>query len=154
NQGLPGEIYFRDTEVRSNHAQLSAGPPRDGRQMREFTRAYYATISHLDAQLGELFSMLSENGLLENTVIVFTSDNGYMLGNHGLGNKIVMFEESVRVPFFIYWDKRSGTGRRIEEVVSTIDIYPTLLELAGASASPQVQGYSLAPYILSKDVRP
>ncbi|MCB1122037.1 MAG: sulfatase-like hydrolase/transferase [Verrucomicrobiae bacterium] len=100
NQGLPGEDYYRDSKYIKNWRDLPAGPPRDEAVMRAFTHAYYATISHLDHQVGSMVDQLKAAELWENTILIYLSDNGYHLGSHGLGNKITMHEESVRVPMF------------------------------------------------------
>jgi arylsulfatase A-like enzyme len=104
-------------------------------------------ISHLDHQVGNLVKQLETLGLRENTVIVFLSDNGYHLGGHGLGNKITMHEESVRVPMFIT-GPGVASGQRTMSLVSSLDLYPTLLELGGVDAAPKhAMGKSLAPVL-------
>jgi len=151
NQGIPGQHFYRDSNYRRNHRDLPAGPPRDEETMREFIRAYYAVISHLDHQIGQLVAKLESLGVLENTVIVFLSDNGYHLGSHGLGNKITMHEESVRVPMFMA-GPGVPAGVRTSALVSSLDVYPTLLELAGARDLPKhLMGRSLVPIL--KDPR-
>ncbi|TWT78713.1 Choline-sulfatase [Planctomycetes bacterium CA13] len=147
NQGKPGEHFQRDSGYRHNHRQLSAGPPRDKETTREFIRAYYAVISHLDHQVGQLVGKLRSLDALNNTVIVFLSDNGYHLGSHGLGSKITMHEESVRVPMFM-----TGPGVpnrfRSQALVSSLDVYPTLLALAGVEDAPRhLMGKSLIPIL-------
>ena len=144
NQGLPGERYYRDSAFTKNYHNLSSGPPRTEETILEFTRAYYATISRLDSQVGALVDQLKATGHYENTVIVYLSDNGYFLGNHGLGNKITMHEESVGVPMFIHWNRLAEPHTRSAELVSTLDLYPTLLDLAGAPAPGYLPGVSLA----------
>ncbi len=143
DQGVPGKPYFRDSNYRLNMNQLPSGPPRDEATMAAFIRAYCAVISHLDQQVGDFSKLLQEQGLMENTVVIYLSDNGYHLGSHGLGNKITMHEESVRVPMFAF-----GAGipkaSRSRELVSAIDWYPTLIELAGGQ-SPETLGKSLLP---------
>lgn len=147
NQGVPGQHFYRDSNYRRNHRDLPAGPPRDVETMREFIRAYYAVISHLDHQIGQLVGKLKSLGVLENTVIVFLSDNGYHLGSHGLGNKITMHEESVRVPMFMVGPSVSA-GVRTSALVSSLDVYPTLLELAGVQELPKhLMGQSLVPIL-------
>lgn len=144
NQGGAGEIRFRD----SNAAALSGGPPRPAAQLQEFIKAYYADISCLDEQLGRLVEQLKAHGLHENSILIYLSDNGYHLGNHGLGNKITMHEESVRVPAFLYSPLLPQKRARSDALVSSLDIYPTLLDLAGASAfPPQLMGKSLRPIL-------
>ena len=107
--------------------------------MKQFIKAYYATISHLDHQIGSLINRLDELGLGEDTIIIFLSDNGYHLGNHGLGNKITMHEESVRVPMWIRWKGTIKPGQKTKALVSSLDVYATLLDLANA-APPKERG--------------
>jgi arylsulfatase A-like enzyme len=151
NQGLPGENYYRDSDYTNNYKNLPAGPPRSPEIIREFSRAYYATISRLDYKIGELIKQMDSKGLMENTLVIFLSDNGYFLGNHGLGNKLTMHEESVKVPFFIYWDKLKKNCQHTNALISSIDIFPTILELAEINIPDYCQGVSLNP-ILSDSV--
>jgi arylsulfatase A-like enzyme len=147
NQGLPGQAYYRDSDHRKNLDGLPAGPPRNEATMRAFIRAYYATISHLDDQVGRFADLLHDRGLLTNTVVFYLSDNGYHLGSHGLGNKITMHEESVRVPMFAF-GAGITPGQKTRALVSSLDVYPTLIELAGAGAPPEPwMGKSLVPVI-------
>lgn len=147
NQGLPGENFYRDSDYTNNYKNLPGGPPRSPAVIKEYTKAYYATISHLDFQIGNLIEQLKKNGKIENTVIIFLSDNGYFLGNHGLGNKLTMHEESVRVPMFIYWDKLKKKGRHSNALVSSVDILPTIMDLAGLIIPDYLQGNSLNPIL-------
>ncbi len=101
-------------------------------------------MSHLDHQVGQLVETLRATGRYDNTVIVYLSDNGYFLGNHGLGNKITMLEESVRVPMFIRGPGIPG-GVRSPSLVSSLDLYPTLTELAGAAPPAHLAGKSIVP---------
>jgi arylsulfatase A-like enzyme len=143
NQGVPGAHYYRDSRYVRNVGKLPAGPPRERDVMRRFVQAYYAVVSHLDHQIGQFVTQLKDAGLWENTVLIFLSDNGYHLGSHGLGNKITMHEESVSVPMFAL-----GPGiapGRSPSLVSSLDLYPTLLALAGAEIPEWSMGQSLLP---------
>ena len=144
NQGRPGQHFYRDSNYRKNVDRLSAGPPRNPKVMRRFLKAYYATISHLDHQVGAFVEQLNAAALWENTVLVFLSDNGYHLGSHGLGNKITMHEESVRVPMFVT-GPGIARGKRSKSLVSSLDVYPTLLALAGVTIPDGAMGKSLVP---------
>jgi len=151
NQGTPRKALYRDSNHRNNVGRLPAGPPRDKKTMLAFMRAYYAVVSHLDDQVGKFTDLLRETGLMENTVVFFLSDNGYHLGSHGLGNKITMHEESVRVPMFAF-GAGITPGKTTRALVSALDVYPTVLELAGAPKPPESSmGKSLLP--LLKDSR-
>jgi arylsulfatase A-like enzyme len=142
NQGLPGEHYYRDSDAKGNYKNLPAGPPRSKDVVREFTRAYYAVVSRLDHQIGELVNRLKAAQLYDDTLVVYLSDNGYHLGNHGLGNKITMHEEAVCVPMFIHGPKLVKGGIRSESLVSSVDLMPTLLELAGVPRPGHLPGLS------------
>lgn len=143
NQGLPGQTLYLDSRRKNNYKGLPAGPPRTEEVITEYMKAYYATISHLDHEIGDLVAYLKSLGLYDNTVIVFLSDNGYFLGNHGLGNKITMHEESVRVPMFVHWGGLPKKGIRCSRLVSSLDVYPTLLDLAGIAKPDHLMGKSL-----------
>jgi arylsulfatase A-like enzyme len=145
NQGVPSQTLYRDSGYRDNMDRLPAGPPRDEATMLAFTRAYHAVVSHLDDQVGRFAEGLRERDLLKNTVVFYLSDNGYHLGSHGLGNKITMHEESVRVPMFAF-GAGIQSGQKTSALVSALDVYPTLIELSGASAPPEsLMGKSLLP---------
>jgi len=148
NQGLPGELYYRDSQYTRNYKNLPAGPPRSKAVIRDFLLAYYATISHLDHQVGLLVEKLQQHGLSENTAIIYLSDNGYHVGNHGLGNKITMHEESVRVPMFVRYPAMKNPGRRSDAMVSSLDVMPTVLELAGIERPAHLMGKSLVPLLV------
>jgi iduronate 2-sulfatase len=114
---------------------------------RQAVQAYYASISFMDAQVGRVIGTLDRLGLAENTIIVFTSDHGYHLGEHGLWKKQSLFEESARVPLLIVAPGVSKPGIVVKAPVSHIDLYPTLTELAGVKAPANLQGQSLVPML-------
>ena len=145
NQGLPGAFYYRDSDYTDNYQKLPAGPPRSRATILSYIMAYYATISHLDHQVGELMAQLKDVGLYENTVHFFLSDNGYHLGNHGLGNKLTMHEESVRVTMFVHYSGMQQHGVHSDELVSSLDVVPTILEMAGLEIPDTLMGTSLVP---------
>jgi len=149
NQGLPGEMYFRD----GNKTNLSGGPPRSAEQMKGFIQAYYAEVSLLDQQVGELMSDLRRTGLYERTIFIYLSDNGYHLGNHGLGNKITMHEESVRVPCFFHSPLLPRRGATTDALASSLDIYPTLLDFAGIDPPAHLMGRSLRKNLQDPDAK-
>lgn len=154
NQAAPGDIGFRDGKLsiyRGAPAGQTCGPPRSEAAMKEVIKAYYGDVSLLDEQVGVLVEQMKAVGLYENTIIVFLSDNGYHLGNHGLGNKITMHEQSVRVPMFIHSPLLPMKSAKSEALVSSLDVFPTLIDYAGATAPPQLMGKSLRPIINAPD---
>jgi iduronate 2-sulfatase len=111
-------------------------------------QAYYANVSFIDAQVGRLLDALEDNGLAENTVVVFWSDHGYHLGEHqGIWQKRCLFEESASAPLIIYAPGQKGNGKASEQVVEFVDIYPTVAELCGLTPPRSVEGKSLKALI-------
>jgi arylsulfatase A-like enzyme len=112
---------------------------------RSAIQAYYASITFVDAQVGRLLEALDHLGLRENTIIVFTSDNGYHLGEHGYYQKMTLFENSDHIPLIISYPGQKKKGRESNTIVEMIDFYPTLAELAGVPTPNYLAGKSIAP---------
>jgi choline-sulfatase len=110
--------------------------------------AYYASISYMDAQAGKVMQALKDNGLEDNTIVVFSSDHGYLLGHHHKYQKQHLFEESTRVPFIVSvpWLKEQH-GKQTKKITELIDLYPTLADLAGLKAPDNLHGASLQPLL-------
>jgi arylsulfatase len=122
-----------------------AGGERDARTLQA---AYYAMIKLIDDQLGRMLEALEESGQKDNTVIIFTSDHGETLGDHGLIQKGCRFYEGlVRVPLIFSWPGQVEQGVRSDALVELIDKAPTLLELAGLEVPDYMQGRSLVPLL-------
>ena len=119
---------------------------------RQSLQAYYASISFMDAQVGRVVDSLDQLGLAENTIIVFTSDHGYHTGEHGLWQKMSLFEESARVPMLIVAPGVTAKGGVAKSPVSHIDLFPTLTELCGLKAPSNIQGQSLVPMLKDPSV--
>ena len=116
-------------------------------QARECKLAYYAAISFVDAQIGRVLDSLDRLGLRENTVVVFWSDHGYHLGEHGLWFKQSCFEESARVPVIIAPPATKSAGKVCARTVELLDLYPTIADLAGLTPPKGLQGVSLRPLL-------
>jgi iduronate 2-sulfatase len=116
-------------------------------QRKEVIRAYYASVSFMDAQVGELLDAVDELGLADNTIIVFWSDHGYLLSEHGQWKKQSLFEEAARVPLIIAAPNAKGNGKVSERVVELVDLYPTLANLCGVQPPSYVHGADLTPLL-------
>ena len=113
---------------------------------QEIKEAYYATISFVDAQVGKVLDHLEASGLDENTIVVFTSDHGYHMGEHGHWQKQTLFENATRIPLIIsmpHTENKAGMAKRSMSPVELIDLYPTLMELTNIETPRHVVGKSL-----------
>lgn len=110
--------------------------------------AYYASVSYMDAQVGKVLDALEQLNLSKNTIVVFCSDHGYLLGEHHKFQKPHLFEEAIRVPFMIHvpW-MQSQRGKSTDKITELIDLYPTLTELTALKTPKKLQGESLVPLL-------
>jgi iduronate 2-sulfatase len=115
---------------------------------RESIRAYYASITFLDANVGKVLDALDRLKLTDNTIVVFLSDHGYHLGDRGQWMKQTLFERSARTPLIMAGAGVSARGRSTSRVVEFLDVYPTLAALAGLTPPSGLHGRSLTPLLM------
>ncbi len=147
------EHPFDNGELRVRDEKLLPWP-RTPEAVRREIAAYYGMISHLDEQVGRILAALEESGHADNTIVIYSGDNGLAVGCHGLLGKQSMYDHSVRVPL-IFRGPGIPKGVRSHALCYLRDIYPTVCELAGIEIPGTVEGLSLAPIISGKgkDVR-
>ena len=153
----PSEPYasmYREDEMplpasksdRRENSPYSTGkvipPYNDAQKLQYMIANYYAFVTEIDDWIGKILKKLDELKLTENTLVVFVSDHGEMLGAHGMCGKFNFYEESVRVPFLVRYPGKITAGQSIHTPVSILNIFPTLLDYAGLSNIP-TDGYSL-----------
>ena len=123
-------------------------PEKARERVRQDLAGYYAHCSALDDCVGDIVETLRAEGLAENTILIFTSDHGDLLGAHGGFDKQQPYDESVRVPFLVCWPKAFGeNGREVDAPLNSEDIMPTLLGLCGVRIPKSVEGLDFSSYL-------
>ncbi|WP_130859316.1 sulfatase-like hydrolase/transferase [Gracilibacillus phocaeensis] len=120
--------------------------PRTPKEIRKHIAEYYGMISHLDQQIGKVLQALSNNGLAQDTLIVYTSDHGLAVGQHGLMAKQNMYEHSLHIPFIIN-GKHIPKGKTVDSLACQYDIFPTICDLAEITPPENIEGQSLVPLL-------
>jgi len=116
-----------------------------------YLKKYLRCVKGVDDNLARLFGTLGEQGLMDDTVILYTGDQGFMLGEHDYIDKRWMYEESMRMPLLVRYPKRVAAGSRTDLLVNNTDFAPTMLDLAGVETPPQMQGHSFASVLEGKE---
>ena len=123
-------------------------------QFQEHLRIYYRLISGIDLAVGMVLDALRDNGVAGDTVVIYTSDNGYFCGAHGLQGKVLPYDDSARIPLIVYDPRRpENAGRVSSALVGNIDFAPTLLDLAGVPIPEGLDGRSLRPIIEGRQTK-
>ncbi|MEO2019018.1 MAG: sulfatase [Fuerstiella sp.] len=117
---------------------------------QRYIKDYLRCIASVDDNVGRVLDYLDETGLAENTVVIYSSDQGFYLGDHGWFDKRFMYEESYRMPFVLRWPGKVKPGSVNHNLISNLDFAETFLDLAGADIPADMQGKSLKPLILGK----
>ncbi len=117
---------------------------------QRYLKRYLRCVKGVDENVGRLLEYLEQEGIFDNTIIMYTSDQGMMLGEHDYIDKRWMYEESLRMPFLVRYPKMIKAGGRSDEIINTPDCAPTSLELAGARTPDYMQGRSFAPVLAGK----
>ena len=138
---------FYDPIIKDFYKQNLSGKELANWKYQRYMRDYMKTVKSLDDNVGRVLDYLEKNGLLENTLVVYTSDQGFYMGEHGWFDKRFMYEESMHTPLIMRLPKDFTRKGDITELVQNIDYAPTFLELAGAPVPEDIQGESLLPLL-------
>ncbi len=146
-----------DTDYRGKpsairHTEMQVEIAKGGHTFEEWMRDYYATIAGVDEQVGRVLATLDRLGLAEDTVVAFTGDNGFFLGEHHFFDKRLMYEPSIRVPMLVRWPRRIKAGTRVKPMCLNVDLAPTLLDVAGCEVPAEMQGTSWRPLLEGRSV--
>lgn len=140
------EAQHNSAEMRKNYLDIPEHGQLDDSLARNLIHGYYASVTYMDALIGELIKGLDDLGLRENTTIVFWSDHGYFLGEHGFWCKHSTFEEAVKIPFIIS-SPNHIKNKTTASFTELVDVYPTLCNIANIEAPSYLQGESLIPVL-------
>jgi arylsulfatase A-like enzyme len=141
---LRGYADFKDV-AHPNESQLNAG---DARLLRH---GYFASVTYIDTQIGKVLDHLDRLGIMDETIIVLWGDNGWKLGDYGSWCKMTNYEMDTRVPLIIKPPRSLANGNKRGQIVESIDIYPTLCDLAGLSKPDGLAGESLSEHMVSDE---
>ena len=119
---------------------------------QRYAKDYLRCVRSVDDGIGQILDYLDETGLAENTVVIYSSDQGWYLGEHGWYDKRWMYEESFRTPLLVRWPARINAGSVDQHLVMNLDFAETFLDVAGVAIPADMQGRSLLPLIEGKEV--
>jgi arylsulfatase A-like enzyme len=117
---------------------------------QRYIKDYLRCVASVDDNIGRLLQYLEDTGLAENTLVVYTSDQGFFLGEHGWYDKRFMYEPSLQIPLILRWPRSIAPGQRVPALVQNLDFAPTFVELAGGIVPEEIQGRSLASFFDGK----
>jgi len=116
-------------------------------QYQFYLKKYLRCVRGIDDNVGRILKFLERSGLARNTIVFYTGDQGFFLGEHGLYDKRFMYEEALRTPLLVRWPGKIAPGAVNEDIVVNVDFAPTILEAAGAIVPPDMQGRSVVPLL-------
>jgi arylsulfatase A-like enzyme len=142
-----GEKPAEVTVVRDGREETLRGEALAAWKYQRYMQDYLACVQSVDDNVGRLLDYLKQSGLERDTIVVYTSDQGFFLGDHGLYDKRFMYEESLRMPFLVRWPAAVRPGSATDALALNVDFAPTFLEAAGAAVPASMQGRSLVPVL-------
>jgi arylsulfatase A-like enzyme len=157
-EGLSGDALAKWLMVKPDSVTIT----RDGKSVtltgealvrwkyQRYMQDYLATVQSVDDSVGRVLERLDKTGIARNTLVIYTSDQGFFLGDHGLFDKRFMYEESIRMPFLVRWPARIKPGTRNDALALNIDFAPTFLEAARLPVPGDMQGRSLLPILTGR----
>lgn len=131
-----------DLGIREIRDEVLAAQPRNDAEVRQHIADYYGMISHMDYEIGRILQTLEDKGLDENTIVIYTSDHGISVGQHGLMGKQNLYDHSIRIPMIIRGPGIEA-GRQSDALCYLFDLFPTICERAGVPLPETNEGYSL-----------
>jgi len=146
-----GEVLDSISDYFEAHWPTMTDKEKMSWKFQRYMQDYLACISSVDDNVGRVLDYLDESGLADNTIVVYTSDQGFYLGEHGWFDKRFMYQESFKTPLLIRWPNKVNAGTTNDELVQNLDFAQTFLEAAGIKAPSDMQGESLVPLLTGHD---
>ena len=147
----PEQQRLWDEAYREENEAYAANPPTGDDRTRwnyqRYIKNYLRTVASVDDNVGRVLDYLDWSGLAENTIVIYSSDQGFYLGDHGLYDKRWMYEESLGMPFVIRWPGMIEPGTKVEQLTQNIDFAPTFLDIAGVNIPEDMHGNSFVPLL-------
>lgn len=138
-RGTDSELEF----IENGKTNKLSGPALKKWKYQRYMKDYLACVASVDDNVGRLLDYLDQTGLATNTIVIYTSDQGFFLGDHGWFDKRFMYEESIRMPFLVRYPPAIKPGGVSDAMILNVDFAPTFLEFAGLSVPTEIQGHSL-----------
>jgi arylsulfatase A-like enzyme len=135
------------TIVRDSQSVTLIGEELVRWKYQRYMQDYLATVQSVDDSVGRVLAYLDTSGLARNTIVIYTSDQGFFLGDHGLFDKRFMYEESIRMPFLVRWPAAVKAGTKSDAIALNVDFAPTFLDAGGIAIPAEMQGRSLLPVL-------
>jgi arylsulfatase A-like enzyme len=147
-----------DNDLNDNDLKMKPPEGLSGQALKKwkyqrYMRDYLACVQSVDDNIGRFLDWLDKNGLAENTIVIYTSDQGFFLGEHNMYDKRFMYEESLRMPFLIRWPGKIKPGSVSKGMILNVDFAPTMLDAAGVKTPADMQGRSFLPLLEGKTPR-
>ena len=145
-------IYENTQKIGENHTFYEEetghlnGRAKKGAQYQTYIKKYLRCVASIDENIGRVLKYLDENNLTENTIVIYTSDQGFYLGEHGMYDKRFMYEESLQIPFLMRYPKKIKPGTINDDIISNVDFAPTILDFAGNKIPSDIQGKSFTGF--------
>ena len=134
-------------EEETRHLQ---GKAKKKMQYQLYMKKYLRCVKGVDDNVGRILDYLDRSGLAENTIVMYTGDQGFFLGEHGLYDKRIMYEEALRMPFLVRWPRHIKPASKTKGMILNVDFAPTILEAAGVKKHPKMQGRSFVPLLMGR----
>jgi arylsulfatase A-like enzyme len=119
-------------------------------QYQLYMKKYLRCVKGVDDNVGRILDYLDKSGLAENTIVMYTGDQGFFLGEHGLYDKRFMYEEALRMPFLVRWSGRIKRSSVSDGMILNVDFAPTILDAVGIEPHPEIQGRSFVQLMIGE----